>query len=112
MNAKHGRGGDRQRDRHEILDRVIGHLVQHGRISSVVAESKEKRVAVWRGPRHLPRAYHTAGTDDVLYIELLPEPLGELMQDRAGDNVGRATRSEWNDDAYGPRGIALRPDHR
>src|SRR5262245_28019449 len=112
MHAKHGRGGDRQRDRHEILDRVIGYLVEHGRISGMVAESKEKRVAVRRRPRYLSRAYHTAGTDNILDIELLPEPLGKLMQDGAGDDVGRATGSERNDDAYGSRGIGLRPGHR
>jgi hypothetical protein len=45
-----------------------------------------------------------AGAADVLDIELLPEPLGELLRDHARGDVGHPARRERHDHLDGAPG--------
>ena len=100
-----GRG---ERDRREILDRVVGHLlVEHG-IERQRARRHQEGVAVGRGARDALDADHVAGAGAVLDEELLLERLGEMLGHDARDDVGAAGGRGGHDDAHGAGGPGLR----
>src|SRR5262249_46370845 len=57
----------------------------------------------------VPHPDIAAGAGYVLDVELRLEMLRQFLSERAREQVGRAARRERNDDAYGMRGIGLRP---
>src|SRR6185312_2297683 len=56
------------------------------------------RVAVGRGARDIDRADIAAGSGNVLDIELLAQPVGQLLGEEARHHVGRPARREGDDD--------------
>ena len=98
-----------QRDRREVLDRVIGKLgIQRG-ADRIGLRREQKRVAVWRRLRHDVGADGRARAGLVVDDHLLAEPLRELLRDHAHRPVDRTARREGHDDAHRPRRIILRP---
>ncbi len=80
-----------ERDRREVLDRVVGHLRIQRRIDRLRADrSHQQRVAVGRRLGDEIGAQVAAGAGLVLDDEALAEGLGELGRERAGEDVGRA----------------------
>jgi hypothetical protein len=100
-------------DRREILDRIVGQLLEQegiGRVRRVGGH--EQRVAVRR------RFRRGLGADDGRSARLVVDDEGliegglELVGDEARDDVGGAAGGEGHDDPHRPVGIALGPDRR
>src|SRR6516162_7897472 len=108
VNGDHGRRGDRERDRLEVLVGIVGNLVEESWVHDVGTESEQQRIAVGRCPRGLARADVAGGAGNVLDIELLPEMLAELLRHQPRECVGHATWREGHDRTYRPRRIGLR----
>src|SRR4051812_24526370 len=110
MHGEHDVVGCRQRHELEVLERIVGDLVEEDWIDRKAVDVEQDGVAVrWR-LRDLHGADAAARAADILDIELLAELLAELLHDEPRENVGRAAGCERHDDAHGPRGISLRPD--
>ena len=85
--------------RHDILLRVIGHLLAHGEIGAEGARSAEPDgVAVGRRFRDRIDPDHGARTGLVLDHDRLLEDFGQLLPDQARENVVAAAGGEADDD--------------
>src|SRR5262249_42152122 len=75
IDREYGGRGDGERDRIEVLDRIVRHAGEQCRVDYVRAERKQDRVAVGRRPRHLAGSDITRRASDVLDIDLLAKLL-------------------------------------
>src|SRR5262249_53722306 len=95
VDRKHRRRGYRQRDRVEILGRIVGHsLIERG-IDDVVGAVDEESVTVGRRLRRAASADIATRTDDVLDVELPAHLLGQLLSHETGEYIRRTTGCEW-----------------
>jgi hypothetical protein len=107
MHDEDGGRAREHRDRLEIADRVVAHLVEH-RIDRVRAGARhEEGVAVGRGVRHGFRADRPSRAAAVVHHHGPPELGGHLLGDDAADHVIPATRRERDHEAHRFDGISL-----
>src|SRR5262249_31147886 len=66
-------------------------------------------VPIGAGAHRSDRASGATGSGDVLNDKLLAQSAREMLADDAGNDVGRPTRSEWNDQCDGAGRIDLCP---
>ena len=91
VHHQHVRHAGDERDRHEVLDRVVRHLRIERRVDRLRADrSHQQRVAVGRRLGDEVGAEVAAGAGLVLDDEGLAEGLAELGRERARQDVGRA----------------------
>jgi hypothetical protein len=64
---------------------------------------------VRRGPRRLGHADIPAASTDILHVEWLAEPLGQVLRDQPRGQVVRAARRERHDHPHRVVRIGLRP---
>jgi len=108
MDGENRRRRDCDRDRVEILVRIVGHRVVHRRIDHDIGRHDQQGVAVGGGSCALTHAEIAAGAADILDIELPSERLGQFLRGEARENVGRTARRVRNDHAHRPRRVGLR----
>ncbi len=98
----HVRHRGHQRDRHEVLDGVVGQLAVERAVDAVGAHgAHEQRVAVgWRLGDDL-RADVAARARAVVHHELLTEGAAQFGRDGPREDVGGAAGGEGHDDAHG-----------
>ena len=95
-----GHAGD-QRDRHEVLDRVVGQLRVQRLVDAVRADrAHQQGVAVRCRLGHFGGAEVAAGAGLVVDDEGLAEGALQLRRQRAGQQVGGAAGRERHDDAH------------
>ena len=113
VHHQHVRNAGDERDRHEVLDRVVRHLRIERRIDRLRADrSHQQRVAVGRRLGDEVGAEVAAGAGLVLDDEGLAERLAELRREGAREDVGRPAGRERHDDAdrlVRPRALRARP---
>jgi hypothetical protein len=109
IDGEHGRRGDGERDRLEVVDRVVGQAREQRRIDHMRAEREEDGVAVGRRFRHLGGADVSRRAGDVLDIELLAELLRELLRHQPPESVGHPAGRKRHHGAHWPIWIGLRP---
>ena len=97
-----------QRDRREVVDRLVRQLGVQRRADGVGLRCQQQRVAVGWRPGHRLGADRGTRTGPVVDHHLLPQPLAQLLRHHAGRSVDRATRRERHDDADRPAGKVLR----
>jgi len=91
---------------HEVALGVVGDLGAQGRgAGEGRAAADEQRVAVRNGPGDQFGADRAGGTGPVVDDHRLPPDVGEARGDEACHHVGRSTRCEGDDPAYGFRGV-------
>ena len=101
--------GRDQRDRREVLQRVVGHIFHGVRNDRhVAALPAGEGVAIRRRLRGQRQADRAAGAGPVVDDELLAEALAHLLAQQAGKRVAGIAGQLGNDDAYRPGGIILR----
>src|SRR5215204_5273058 len=104
----HCGGGDR--DRIEIPDRIIGNSVVKAWICCECNSIDDKdRIAVRRRLRRATRADIAARAGHILDVELLAEPLGQLLCDKPPDRVSLTAGRKRHDNAHWPGRVRLRP---
>ncbi len=98
-------GRDRdQRDRREVLRRVVGHRLVEARIDRMRGQrAHQDRVAVGRRLRDHVGADVAAGAGLVLHNHRLAPHLGELLRDEAAGDVERSAGRERHDQLHGLR---------
>ena len=101
-----GTGGDgevegaRERDRGEVLHRVVAQVLVEPRMDHQRAAGREdQRVAVRRGALDLGQRQPAAGARLVVDDHVLPERDAHLVGEQARHHVGRAARREADQDA-------------
>ena len=95
-----------QRDRHEILARIVAELRIQRRIERHVGEPADhQRVAVRLALACGLRADHGAGARLVLDDEGLPHPLRQRVRKLPPDQIVTAAGPDRDDDLYGTIGI-------
>ncbi len=109
VDGEHGGGCDGERDRFEVLDRVVGDAGEQRRIDDMGAKREQDGVAVGRRLRHLTGADIAARAGDVLDVELLAERLGEFLRHEAREGVGHPAGRKSDDRAHRTRRIGLCP---
>ena len=96
-----------QRDRHEILARIVGELGIQRRIERHVGEPADnQRVAIRLALACRLRADDGAGARLVLDDEGLPHPLRQRVRKLPPDQIVAAAGTDRDDDFYGTIGIA------
>src|SRR5262245_28493332 len=88
---------------------MIGNLGEDGRVHDMRGVGEQEGVAVGCAPRRLTGADVSAGTADILDVELPAEMLGQLLGSEPREHVGQAAGREWDDDSHRPCWISLRP---
>ncbi|CUI28541.1 Uncharacterised protein [Achromobacter ruhlandii] len=109
-----GHGGQ-QRDRREILDRVIRDARIQRRVDAVRAGGRQQqRIAVGRGRCHLLGGDGAVGAALVVDHDGLPQRLRRLGRHRAGQDVGGAAGRMRHDqrDGLGGKGLRVRGRQR
>ena len=97
-----------QRHRHEILERLVGHLLAHRHVDGHGrAGGLHQRVAVRRRAHDLHGGERRRGARPVLDDERLAELLLELLRDQPRQQVGAAAGGERHHDGHRPRRILL-----
>ena len=82
-----------QRDRREILHRIVGQMVVERLVDGERGRGRQQqRVAVGRGPRHLLGAEGGAGARLVLDDDGAGKPGLQLIGDHAAEQIGGAAR--------------------
>ena len=109
MDREDGRRGNGERDRVEVLDRIVGDRAVEARIDDQGRCNEDNRVAVGIGFGALAHADIAAGAADVLNEELPPEIFRKLLCDQAGEHIGRTAGPIGYDHPHRPRRIGLRP---
>ena len=87
-----------QRDRLEILERIVGELGVEERVHHQRAvDRQQQRVAVGLGLGHGLGADDGVGAGAVVDDDLLAEVLAHLLADQPAEHVGRSARRERHD---------------
>ena len=89
-----------QRDAGEIAQRIVGHVARQQRRRQISARHHQEGVAIGRRLGDVFGADHAIHARPVLDDHLLTEHFGELLRDRARDDVQIAAGSERNDQAH------------
>ena len=97
-----------ERNRREVVDRIVGELRVERGADGVGLRREQQRVAVRRGAGDDLGADRGAGAGLVLDDELLPEAFAELLRDHAHRPVDRATRRKRHDHFHRVRRVVLR----
>ncbi len=105
MGDQHLRRGADQRDRHEVLHRIVARLGIDGRIDAVRHVGVEQRVAVGRRPRDDLRAQHAGGARPVVDDQVVAADLLELLRHQPPGEVGAAARRIGHHEADGLRRV-------
>jgi hypothetical protein len=92
-----------QRDRREILDRIVGELRVHRRADRVGLRRQQQRVAVGRRARDALAADRGARARLVLDVHRLAETSRHRVRDHANRAVDGAARGKRHDDLDRPR---------
>ena len=109
VDREHQSGGNRERDRIEVLFEFIRDSVVERGIDHVAGIDHQQGVAV--GYR-FGRAAHTviaAAAAHVLNEKLLSQMLCQFLRQQARDHVGRTAGRVGNDHAHRAIGVCLRP---
>ncbi len=109
MHREHVGGRADQRDRREILVRIVGDFRIERRIGDEGAAGREDGVAVRRGARGHAMGDVAAAADNVLDVERLPEIFRQLLRDQARGGVALPARPGGDDHAHRTGRIGLRP---
>ncbi len=88
-----------QRNRHEILVRVVRHALVDQRIDDQHARGEEERVAIGPRPRRSAHRDISASAAAILDHDALADLLRKRIGHDAGQDVDRPGRRERNDDA-------------
>ena len=89
----------RQRDRDQVLRRVVGHVLEEIRIGRVGGRLQQERVAVGRALGDEIRAEHAAAPAAIFEDEVGAERRPEFLADDAADHVRPGARAVGHDDA-------------
>ena len=90
-----------QRDGNEIPVHVIGLVLQHVRVHRQRADvTQDHRVTVGHGLGHFAHCRDARAAGLVLDVHTLPELLGELGRNRAGDDLAGAARRKGHDKTH------------
>jgi hypothetical protein len=108
IDREHHRRRRDQRDRIEILDRIVAGMSKQKWIVGDVAAGHQDCVAVGRRLRDTHGADIAAGAGNVLDIEILAGLLGEFLRHQTADEVGRAAGREPDHDLDRPHRPILR----
>ena len=109
VNDEHVGRRRRERHRREVPDRIEGHLAEEARVDRERSRrAHQQRVAVGGALRDDVGADVAARAGPIVDQHLLREALGELLRDRARDDVGAAARRESDDEANRLGGVGLR----
>src|SRR5215208_3772994 len=110
VDRQHYHCGGRDRDRLEIPDRIIGNSVVKAWICCECNSIDDKdRIAVRRRLRRATRTDIAARAGHILDVELLAEPLGQLLCDKPPDRVSLTAGRKRHDNAHWPGRVLLRP---
>ncbi len=107
MHEQHRLLAREQRDRREVLHRVVGQLRVERGADRVRVRGEQQRVAVGRRFHHLGAAEHRALAGLVLHHHLLAELLRHLLRDHAHRAVGGAAGRIRHHHPDRARGIVL-----
>ncbi|MNT37531.1 hypothetical protein D3C72_1736710 [compost metagenome] len=112
IQLKNVRHGNDQRDRHEILHRIVGQLAVDGLVDRMRADGAHQQgIAVGGGARGFRRADVAARARLVVHHHRLVPGLAQFRGHDARRNVGGAAGGEGHDDlhvAFGVVGVGLR----
>ena len=112
VDDEHVRRDRDQRDRREVLDRVVRHLRVEAGVDRVRRQrSHQDRVAVGRRFRNEIGADVAARAGAVVHHNALAPRVAQLLRDRAADDVERSARRKRHDEPHRPvrvRGGRLR----
>ena len=104
-----GRHQRDQRDRREVLERIVGELAVEERVHHQRAVDRhQQRVAVGAGLGDRLRADDGVGAGAVVDDDLLAEVLAHLLADQPAEEIGRPARRERHDQRDLARRIGLR----
>src|SRR5665213_469572 len=85
-------------DWRKIADRIVGKLFEKARIDCHArGDSSKQRIAVWRRSSYRRGANHRARAWAILYDNRYVKLFGQLVANKAGDDVGAATWRLRND---------------
>ncbi|MNZ99116.1 hypothetical protein D3C78_1184270 [compost metagenome] len=113
IDDQHIRHHHEQRDRREILFRIIRLGLENERVEGVGGNrAHQDRVSVGFGAGHAVRTKIAAGAGDIFNDDLLAEFITHLLRDNTRDHIGRAARRERNDQSNRSLGEALRARSR
>ncbi|MEI9805456.1 MAG: hypothetical protein WDN48_14955 [Pseudolabrys sp.] len=107
IDRQHDRRGAGERDRVEVLFRIVRQGAIERRIDDEGRRRGQDRVAIGRSPGRLSRANIAAGAADILDIELLSKTVRQFLRDNAGNDVADAAGRKWDDATDRPHGIRL-----
>jgi hypothetical protein len=96
-----------ERDRSQILHRIVGHRLIEQWIDDLIIGVDENGVTVGRGMRGFLGANIAAGADNILDKELLTEMLREPFRQQPGKDIARSAGTKSDDDAHRVRRIGL-----
>ena len=106
IDHQHERHAREQRDRREVLARIIGQALAHGHVDREHrARRHHDRVAVGRRMRDRGCRRHAAAARPVLHDERLAQALLEPLAQDASEQAGDAARRKRDDEADGAAGI-------
>ena len=113
VGGQRGRHRGDQRDRHEVLERIVGQVGVEERVHHQRAvDRQQQRVAVGLGLCDRLRADDGVGAGAVVDDDLLAELLAELQSDQPADEIRRPARRERHDQGDGAGWIGLRKRRR
>ena len=95
-------------DRREILERIVGEVLERRRRNDVIGRGVQQRVAVGLGGRDRLGADGGAGAGPVLDDHRLTQRRGQMVADQPSDDVDRRAGGERHDDLDRPVGVGLR----
>jgi hypothetical protein len=93
-----------QRDGAEVLDRVVGQLVEDVRVHGQRADVAEHQRVLVVGAGHLGHGDVAGAAGLVLDVDGLAQRLGQLGRDGARDDLAAAARRERHEQADGTAG--------
>ena len=97
-----------QRDRHQILENVVGHRFLQRRIDDDARIHQHHAVAVGRRMGDVVDADDAAGAGLVLGDDRLAKRIADLLRQHAAGKIDDAARPIGNDQVHGPVGEILR----
>ncbi len=101
-----------QRDRLEILHRLVAYVLLHGRPDHMAGRAKQQRVAIVGLARHVLGRDLPGRAGTVLHHKALPERLRQLRRQQAPHDIGHAAGRECHHDGDGLAGIRVRLGQR
>jgi hypothetical protein len=100
----HGRAADKA-DRREILQAVVGNVLEHARVHGVVVIDHHQRVAIGLGARDRGGGKGATGAGSALDDELLTQQRRQLVADDARDRIEQAADRKRHEDLDRAAGV-------